>query len=65
MDKQKLYNHIIDSYPENRSMNNLLWSRAITPSGRLIKEPTILGVILIGVPLVLLVSVLLFLGLFL
>jgi hypothetical protein len=28
---------------------NILWARAIGPTGRLIKEPTILGVVLIGV----------------
>jgi hypothetical protein len=46
--------------------SNLLWMRIINPTnGRLIKEPTVLGWLLIGAGLIALTSLTFFLALFL
>jgi len=44
---------------------NILWARAIGPTGRLIKEPTILGVVLIGIAAFVVLTAVVFLGSFL
>jgi hypothetical protein len=41
---------------------NILWARAISPTGRLIKEPTLLGAVLIGLFLFVGFSLIVFLG---
>lgn len=45
--------------------SNILYSRVITPAGRIVKEPTVLGATLIGIAFLAGIAVLVFLCAFL